>query len=62
MLSNILGSKGTSLAGLIGIVIPLVTWIGGLIEMTPDAMTAVINIVSMVLGGTLFLAKDPNAD
>ncbi len=61
MLSNIFGSKMSSFAGLVGIVLPLVTWGGGLLGLTPEAITAVVSILSMLLGGTLFIVKDPSA-
>lgn len=61
-LKNIFGSKGTSFAGLIGVAVPLVTYFGGMFELDPKAIVAIVSLVSMALGGTLFIAKDPNAD
>ncbi len=59
-LKNIFGSKGTSLIGLVGVATTLITYFGGLFDITPEAVTAVITLVALFLSGGLFVAKDPN--
>ena len=60
-LSNIFGSKGTSLIGLVGVATTLINYFGGLFELEKGVVAAIVTLATALLSGALFIAKDPNS-